>query len=99
MTQVLVKTAPQMLGSYSYEVAPEDVKRFTSRPDIWWYTIPVDDVLDGNGWHKGGAWTVPVAEAAAALAPALKGPEQALWHLPPGTLTDEEENDDEEGRW
>lgn len=54
--QVLVKTAPGMLGSYSFEVAPEDVKAFTARHDIWWWTVPVDDVLDGSGWHKGGAW-------------------------------------------
>lgn len=59
MTQVLVKTSATMLGSHSYNVAPEVMQAFTGRPDVWWYCIPDDEeTLDGSAWHKGGAWAV-----------------------------------------
>jgi hypothetical protein len=56
MTQVLVKTTPWMQGSYSYDVPWDQVRAFTSRPDVWWYTVPEDD--DYLDWHRGGAWDI-----------------------------------------
>lgn len=58
MFQVLVKTTPVMLGSYSYDlVSREAAEVFVKRSDVWWWCFPVDeDTLTGNSWRKGGAW-------------------------------------------
>jgi hypothetical protein len=56
--QVLVKTTPNMLGSYSYAlVSREAAEVFVQRSDVWWWCFPIEeDTLDGGSWHKGGAW-------------------------------------------
>lgn len=54
--QVLVKTLPHMNGSYGFLLSDRaNAVAFVQRPDIWWYTFPLED--DDLAWHKGGAWT------------------------------------------
>lgn len=47
-----------MTGSYSFDLGTRETARnFVQRPDVWWYTFPVDEeVLTGTSWHRGGAW-------------------------------------------
>jgi hypothetical protein len=103
--QILVKTAPGMLGSYSYEVAPEYVKAFTARPDIWWYLVPVDDVLNGSGWHKGGAWEAQVKTAwrddnLENVQNVPRGPQPAVYGEAPEPAGGEDDGDEEaDSRW
>lgn len=53
MTQVMVKTSAGMRGSYTYDVAPDQVAEFVDRYDVWWYIIVDDEDWE---WRKGGAW-------------------------------------------
>ena len=59
MFQVLVKTTPRMQGSYPYDLGTrEAAQEFVKRADVWWWVFPIDeDVLDGDSWHRGGAWS------------------------------------------
>lgn len=100
--QVLVKTAPGMLGSYSYDLGTrEAAAEFVKRHDVWWYCFPVEeDTMDGSSWHRGGAW-----EAGSPHQPFLAAmqPEPAAADTPAvvitGRVLPHPDDDDDDDRW
>lgn len=90
--QVLVKTAPHMMGSYSFMLEDEAAARvFVQRPDIWWYAFSDDATWD---WKKGGAWTAAPGEQIEHDLADLRR------MLPPVPMTDDAVAEDEdEDRW
>ncbi|HEY1705540.1 MAG TPA: hypothetical protein VGG75_38130 [Trebonia sp.] len=107
-----MKTTPGMLGSYSYDVVSREVAEvFVRRSDVWWYAFPVEDeTLDGSSWKKGGAWAQP-PEAGNDVAAAVPleaygnrvsdGLDRERPAVPRGSqvVTEENEDDEDDGRW
>ncbi len=100
MFQVCVKTAPYMLGFYSYVLeTPEDRDAFVKGPDVWWYCYgDADDWY----WHKGGAWR-KTEDVQLPELPELPGDlRQGVLIEPRPRVTEytgKLEEDDDDGRW
>lgn len=99
--QVLFKTTPHMTGSYSCTLADRAAAQaFVQRPDVWWWTFPLDeDLLSGSSWHRGGAWA-GAGHIADAVGVTPSGPAPAEdCPLPAAPVHEDEEDGDDADRW